>query len=200
MNSWKKGCCFQTIQGEHFLIVGDAIVQKTGERVYLCQELTGVYRLMVWTEQEILENKTSFTPAAESLEETMLETSMENIENKRKMIESTAVGRTRTDWQGDSIAEREMDAGSAWEAQVDTMSDAKMKELHNWMLQFLETSSYSAKLELLGLMKGKITDSMLESLALSLDYELGEGSTEEKCYALERFLRTKNRYEGSRLR
>lgn len=41
---------------------------------------------------------------------------------------------------------------------------------------------------------------MLESMAISMDYELGGGSVEEKYYALERFLRTRNRYEGSRLR
>lgn len=200
MNSWKKGCCFQTIQGERFLIVGDAIAQKTGERVYLCQELTGTYRLMVWTEQEIFENKTSFTPAAELFEETVLKTSTETIENNQKTIERNAIGGTGADRQGDYAAKRGMNLDSRWEAQADTTAAAKTTELQNWMLQFLETSSCSAKLELLGLMKGKITDSMLESLALSLDYELGEGSTEEKYYALERFLRTRNRYEGSRLR
>lgn len=73
-------------------------------------------------------------------------------------------------------------------------------ELQALMLHFLETSSCSEKLELLGLMKGKATESMLESMAISMDYELGGGSVEEKYYALERFLRTRNRYEGSRLR
>ena len=58
----------------------------------------------------------------------------------------------------------------------------------------------SEKLELLDLMKGKVTESMLESMAISMDYELGGGSVEEKYYALERFLKTRNRYEGSRLR
>ncbi|MDD7389780.1 MAG: hypothetical protein PUG60_09005 [Lachnospiraceae bacterium] len=70
----------------------------------------------------------------------------------------------------------------------------------NMMLRFLEASSCSEKLEILDMMKGKLTDSMLESMAISMDYELGGGSVEEKYYALERFLKTRNRYEGTRLR
>lgn len=158
MERLNKGYCFEDSEGGYFLIVGDAINRKDGQMVYLCQELTGTHRLMIWTAQEIL---------GESSMETGLETDS-----------AEAFGFSR----------------------VEPNRDTEEEQLQNLMIRFLEASSCGEKLELLGMMKGKVTESMLESMAISMDYELGGGSVEEKYYALERFLKTRNRYEGTRLR
>ncbi|MGN0267232.1 MAG: hypothetical protein ACI4D7_06090 [Lachnospiraceae bacterium] len=73
-------------------------------------------------------------------------------------------------------------------------------KLQEKMIAFLESTSCSEKLNILEGMKGEVTDGMLESMALSLDFETGGGSVEEKYYALERYLKTRRRFEGDRLR
>ena len=171
MERLKKGYCFESADEGRFLIVGDAINQKDGEQVYLCQELSGAYRLMVWTGQAILKGGKSRQSSLWS-KQTQTESWMKQSD------------------QNQTVQSTEHEAAEFQNAD----------ELQSLMLHFLETSSCSEKLELLGLMKGKATESMLESMAISMDYELGGGSVEEKYYALERFLRTRNRYEGSRLR
>lgn len=76
----------------------------------------------------------------------------------------------------------------------------KGNRLQEKMICFLESTSCSEKLNILEGMKGEVTDAMLESMALSLDFETGGGSVEEKYYALERYLKTRRRFEGDRLR
>lgn len=163
MENLKRGYCFEDANGTKFLIVGDAINHKDGQTVYLCQELTGNYRLMIWTAQEIL-GKETMVPVWTDSDRSMIPQPLE-----------------------------------PYPAAVREQADTE-EQMQNLLIRFLEVSSCSEKLELLGIMKGKVTESMLESMAISMDYELGGGSVEEKYYALERFLRTRNRYEGTRLR
>lgn len=63
---------------------------------------------------------------------------------------------------------------------------------------FLETDSPYKKLEILQRMKADITESILDAMAISLDFENETGGKEEKYFALERYLKTRIRYEGRR--
>lgn len=90
---------------------------------------------------------------------------------------------------------------AAADAEKALSSTADMgNKLQEKMIAFLDSTSCSEKLNILEGMKGKVTDAMLESMALSLDFETGGGSVEEKYYALERYLKTRRRFEGDRLR
>lgn len=180
MEKLKKGYCFEGADQNRFLIVGDAINQENGQLVYLCQELTGEYRLMIWTAQAILGEKTAEVVAAD-----MADSGKSDKGGTEKASSKRFAGIFRRECAPEKTAE----TGESSEMQLQEM-----------MIRFLEAPSCSEKLELLDLMKGKVTESMLESMAISMDYELGGGSVEEKYYALERFLKTRNRYEGSRLR
>ena len=175
MEKLKKGYCFEGPDQNRLVIIGEAVSQENGQTVYLCQELTGDFRLMIWTAREILGKK---------------ETAAEGGSLKRQTFFQRKVG---YDTSGD-FREESSFAGSSAD------STGSKEQLQNMMIRFLEAPSCSEKLELLDLMKGKVTESMLESMAISMDYELGGGSAEEKYYALERFLKTRNRYEGTRLR
>lgn len=173
MEDLKRGYCFEDSAGTRYLIVGDAINRKDGQVVYLCQELMGSYRLMVWTAQEILGKEAVTAKPTKSTE--------------------TVFAWNCPDRSSASLVSE--DCTAAIQEGEDTE-----EQMQSLLIHFLETSSCSEKLELLGIMKNKVTESMLESMAISMDYELGGGSVEEKYYALERFLKTRNRYEGTRLR
>lgn len=172
MEKLKKGYCFEEMDGNRFVIIGEAVSRGSGQPVYLCQELTGELRLMIWNAGEILKAK---------------ETGASKDFRKESFSD---------------FGKPHIKSYTANEAQKTEDKEAEYTEeqLQNMMIRFLEASSCSEKLELLDLMKEKATDSMLESMAISMDYELGGGSVEEKYYALERFLKTRKRYEGTRLR
>ena len=68
------------------------------------------------------------------------------------------------------------------------------------LLAFLEADSYEKKLEVFAALAGKADEDMLNTIAVSLDLELAEGSIEEKYETLKNCLLTLEKYECSRLR
>lgn len=160
MNKLEKGHCFAADQ-ETFIILGDVLLYPGEQTAYICQELTGKHRMMVFTAEQI-----SGTISAEQKDSS-------------------------------AVSNRSESPSSRMEPSVPNVSSEKLQEL---MIRFLEASSCGEKLEVLELLKGKATETMLDSMAISMDFEVGGGCAEEKYYALERFLKIRARYEGKRLR
>lgn len=78
--------------------------------------------------------------------------------------------------------------------------DADEPQLDPGLLAFLEADSYEEKLEVFASLEGKADQHMLNTIAVSLDLELSEGSLEEQYDTLKSCLLTLERYECSRLR
>lgn len=68
------------------------------------------------------------------------------------------------------------------------------------LLRFLEADSYEEKLEVFSSMAGITDEDLLNTIAVSLDFELSEGSPEEKYDAIKNCLLTLEKYECNRLR
>ena len=68
------------------------------------------------------------------------------------------------------------------------------------LMEFLDADTYREKLNLLAALQPRITDSMINTMAVALDVEINEGSVEERCAALKTCLLTMEKYECSRLR
>ena len=68
------------------------------------------------------------------------------------------------------------------------------------LMEFLDADTYREKLNLLAALQPRITDSMINTMAVALDVDINEGSVEERCAALKTCLLTMEKYECSRLR
>ena len=68
------------------------------------------------------------------------------------------------------------------------------------LLQFLDADTYREKLNLLAALRPRITDDMINTMAVSLDVEVNDGEIGERYEALKTCLMTMERYECSRLR
>ncbi|HJB92121.1 MAG TPA: DUF1653 domain-containing protein [Candidatus Eisenbergiella merdigallinarum] len=79
-------------------------------------------------------------------------------------------------------------------------ADEEAFELDPGLLAFLEADSYEKKLEVFDQLAGRADQKMLNTMAVSLDLELSEGSLEEQYEALKNCLLTLERYECNRLR
>ena len=64
---------------------------------------------------------------------------------------------------------------------------------------YLDTDSYREKLNILHGLQHRITEHMLNTMAIVIDFELPEGDIETKYYALNDCLLTKEKYECSRI-
>ena len=68
------------------------------------------------------------------------------------------------------------------------------------VLEFLDADSFSDKLTILQNMHGRVDEQMLNTMAFSMDIELGEGSLETKYSDLLNCVALREKFESSRLR
>jgi len=68
------------------------------------------------------------------------------------------------------------------------------------LMAFLDADTYEEKLNVLVALRGRITDDMINTMAVSLDVEVNDGDLEERYEALKYCLLTMKRYECNRLR
>ena len=73
-------------------------------------------------------------------------------------------------------------------------------EVNPDLLAFLEAETTKEKLEVLVRAHDRITESLLCAVEASLDISYEEDGLEERIYYIENYLRTRERYEGTRLR
>lgn len=68
------------------------------------------------------------------------------------------------------------------------------------LVEFLDADSYEKKLEILSALHNRITDDMIDTMAVSLDTEVKEGDIEERYAEIRNCLLTMERFECNRLR
>jgi hypothetical protein len=68
------------------------------------------------------------------------------------------------------------------------------------LIEFLDAKSYETKLEILSRLHPRITDDMINTMAVSLDTEVKEGDIETRYNEIKGCLLTMERFECNRLR
>jgi hypothetical protein len=94
-------------------------------------------------------------------------------------------------------------------AEIATTENTKPKEimtesteytLDPALIEFLDAKSYETKLEILSRLHPRITDDMINTMAVSLDTEVKEGDIENRYNEIKSCLLTMERFECNRLR
>lgn len=73
-------------------------------------------------------------------------------------------------------------------------------EINPDLLAFLEAETTREKIEVLDQIQERITESILCAIEASMDISYEDESLEERIYYIKNYLRTRERYEGARLR
>ncbi|MBO5145583.1 MAG: DUF1653 domain-containing protein [Lachnospiraceae bacterium] len=73
-------------------------------------------------------------------------------------------------------------------------------ELDPGIVEFLDADSYEKKLQILSALHPRITDAMIDTMAVSLDTEIKEGDIEMRYSEIKNCLITMERFECNRLR
>ncbi|MDE7321436.1 MAG: DUF1653 domain-containing protein [Lachnospiraceae bacterium] len=92
---------------------------------------------------------------------------------------------------------KEMQAAAAEEKSVE---HAEENGLDPGLLAFLDADSYEKKLQILSSLHPRITDAMIDTMAVSLDTEIKEGDIEMRYSEIKNCLITMERFECNRLR
>jgi hypothetical protein len=65
-------------------------------------------------------------------------------------------------------------------------------------MQFLDARTHEERLRILNSLRDKVTDSMIDTMAVSLDLQIGAGDLDQRYDELRHCLQTKERYEVER--
>ena len=98
---------------------------------------------------------------------------------------------------------KEKEASEEKERTAPVLSDSVEDEeisLDPLLMKFLDADTYQEKLNLLVALHPRLTDSMINTMAVSLDVEVNDGKIEDRYEALKTCLVTLEKYECNRLR
>ena len=98
--------------------------------------------------------------------------------------------------------DRAQDLQKQMEAKTDVKSVDESEELNidPLVLAFLDADSYEQRLLILDSLHNRITDDMINTMAVSEDLEIKEGDLEDRYLELRNCLRTFEKFECNRLR
>ncbi len=68
------------------------------------------------------------------------------------------------------------------------------------VMEFLDADTYEQRLNILAALRHRITDEMINTMAIAVDLEIKEGDVEERCEEFKNCLLTFEKYECNRLR
>ena len=83
---------------------------------------------------------------------------------------------------------------------VENQADESKAQINPKVLEFLDTEDFDERYNILVSLRDELDDQMVNILALALDVVIPEGRIEERYDALKNCLRTRQRYESTRLR
>lgn len=100
-------------------------------------------------------------------------------------------------------AQTQVESANLMDRQVSGEDVAEPEEQINidpLVLEFLDANSYEQRLNILASLHNRITDEMINTMAVAVDLEIKDGDVEDRYEELRNCLRTFEKYECNRLR
>ena len=100
----------------------------------------------------------------------------------------------------DEVIYQEAETVSVSEEVLPQEQTPKVPQLDSGVEEFLDADSYEEQLRIFTGMQHRLTDDMINIMAISLDTEVPEGELEERIASLKNFLLMQVKYECNRIR
>lgn len=189
------GQLYRHFKGNLYRIVTLAKHSETGEELVIYQALYGAYEVYARPLSMFMEriDKDKYPSAAqeyrfELLKELITEPVFEADAGKGAAVREEAAGK--------ELAETD-DADAALPEADEQQEELNIDPL---VLEFLDAGTYEERINILSALQHRITDDMINTMAMAVDVEIGEGDTQERLEELRTCLLTFQKYECSRLR
>ncbi len=172
------GQIYRHFKGNLYRIVTLAEHSETGEKLVIYQALYGDYTVYARPLSMFMErvDKEKYPDAAAEF----------RFELQPELIEAPAL---KIEENPDADADKNRETEEQEELNIDPL-----------VLEFLDAGSYEERLNILSALHHRITDDMINIMAMAVDLEIGEGDTEERFEELRACLLTFEKYECNRLR
>ena len=188
---------YRHFKGKHYQVLAIATHSETGEQMVVYQQLYAPFGVYV-RPLEMFMSKVD----KEKYPQVQQEYRFEKLQSPA--WELNMMQETVQQQQSCVYAKEETETviqKSVQEEQVtEKAEEADEPALDPGLLKFLEADTYEQKLEILSMLHPRITDAMIDTMAVSLDVEVKSGDIEQRYSEILNCLLTMERFECNRLR
>lgn len=212
MHNPKPNEIYQHFKGNLYKIITLAIHTETGEEMVVYQALYGDYGVYVrpLSMFQSLVDEEKYPDAAQKYRFELVsqiigqDTAAAQTAQKAAgtQADQTLAGQTAAEEMlTKEILTKETLAKKAQAEEEPAVDDPEANlQIDPLVMEFLESDTYEAKLNILTALHPRITDDMINTLAAAVDVEINEGEMEERFAQLKNCLLTFDKYERSRVR
>jgi len=194
----RQGDIYQHFKGNKYQVTAIAYDAETEEKCVVYQALYGEFKTFIRKYDEFISEvdrekypQVSCRYRFSSIEEI---TSSEESDLPEEMSDKNVIER-----EGAKPENAENKSAPGYEMR-ELKHPEDEGEINPDLLAFLEAETTREKIEVLDRIKERITESILCAIEASMDISYEDNNLEERVYYIKNYLRTKERYEGTRLR
>lgn len=195
---------YRHFKGNLYQVISLAEHSETGEKLVIYQALYGEFKIYARPLDMFME-RVDHEKYPEVKQEYRFEPvdmpekqEMKNTQENEKQREAQPSGTVRHD--DDAAAENDAAAALKGNADDASLNAGEVPAIDPLVLEFLDADSYGERLNILAALHHRITDDMINTMALSVDVEIGEGDIEDRYAELRKCLLLYDKFECTRLR
>lgn len=182
---------YRHFKGNLYQIVSLAEHTETGEQLVIYQAMYGDFKIYARPLSMFVEkvDREKYPDATQEYRFEPVEMTGEKQDEGRKETESTL---------GEAKSTR-MESSSS-PAESEQRENEEIPNIDPLVLQFLDAGTYEERLDILASLHHRITDDMINTMAMAVDIEVKEGDIEERYAELRKCLLLYDKFECTRLR
>lgn len=163
---------------------------ETGEMMVVYQAMYGSFEIYVRPLSMFMEevDTVKYPDAGQKYRFALLEDGQDSVQGREIMEPEKAEPTDRAQKQTEAKAD------------VKSVDESEELNIDPLVLAFLDADSYEQRLLILDSLHNRITDDMINTMAVSEDLEIKEGDLEDRYQELRNCLRTFEKFECNRLR
>lgn len=188
---------YRHFKGKHYQVLAIATHSETGEQMVVYQQLYAPFGVYVRPLEMFMSkvDKEKYPQVQQEYRFEKLQSPawelnmMQEVPQEREIQQSCVYAKS----EAEPVIQKT-------ELEEKTVEEADEPALDPGLLKFLEADTYEQKLEILCMLHPRITDSMIDTMAVSLDVEVKSGDIEQRYSEILNCLLTMERFECNRLR
>lgn len=197
---------YKHFKGNLYQILSLAEHTETGEILVVYQALYGDFKVyarelsMFLSETDMKKYPTATQKYRfEKVEKSCMESKQEAAPEEPEVIQESTVREACNEKQTAAVMQT-IAKNTQTEQNKETADAEEELNIDPLVMEFLDADSYEERLNILAALQGRITNEMINTMAVSVDLEINDGSVEERYDALKNCLLTLEKYECNRLR
>ena len=190
---------YRHFKGNLYRVITVAVHTETEEELVIYQALYGDFRIfarpMIMFMSEV--DREKYPDATQKMRFEPLEQMVVAPVSAEDVIPTEVVESTRKEELHTEVEESTKEVIESGEQEANRLEEEVT--IDPLLEAYLDTDSYREKLNILHGLQHRITEHMLNTMAIVIDFELPEGDIQTKYFALNDCLLTKEKYECNRM-